>query len=195
MKISVIAIALAIVSTRSTAQPETVGGIRGETTQRSLGLFDSNLENKKMSKTGKPTATLTVNPTPAPFVKKKKSSKRGKTTASPSNSPTLSPTASPTNNCFLDKDTLQGAVDTYITNDCTQNPLLADCTTLSNSWGWPMGTWCTSLISDMERLFSGKSTFNEDIGSWDVSLVTNMNEMFSGATAFNQNVGAWKWAR
>ena len=38
--------------------------------------------------------------------------------------------------------------------------------------------WDTSLITNMEDLFSDKLYFNDDISSWDVSNVTNMTNMF-----------------
>ncbi|MGK0412755.1 MAG: surface protein, partial [Polaribacter sp.] len=49
--------------------------------------------------------------------------------------------------------------------------------------------WDVSTITDMSRLFEGKTTFNVDISGWDVSNVTNMSFMFSGATSFNQILG------
>jgi surface protein len=33
---------------------------------------------------------------------------------------------------------------------------------------------CTSLVTDMSRMFEGASNFNQPIGNWDVSNVTNM---------------------
>ena len=51
--------------------------------------------------------------------------------------------------------------------------------------------WNTSQVTDMQYLFNGKATFNEDITAWDVSSVTDMSYMFSGAKAFNQDIGAW----
>ncbi len=50
---------------------------------------------------------------------------------------------------------------------------------------------CTSGITDMSRLFDGKTTFNEDISHWDVSSVTDMRQMFFNATVFNQDLGFW----
>ena len=55
----------------------------------------------------------------------------------------------------------------------------------------PLGTSCTSGITDMTSLFDGASTFNENIGSWDVSSVTSMEAMFNWAFAFDQPIGAW----
>ncbi|MDB2587691.1 BspA family leucine-rich repeat surface protein [Flavobacteriaceae bacterium] len=51
-------------------------------------------------------------------------------------------------------------------------------------------TTCTSGISDMSTLFSGNTSFNEDISSWDVSSVTNMSSMFR-ETPFNQDISNW----
>jgi len=75
---------------------------------------------------------------------------------------------------------------------------------------------CTTGITNMNSLFSGKNNFNQDIGSWDTSQVTNMAfsffqadmfdqdieswhtssvsnmlAMFSGASSFNQDIGSW----
>lgn len=58
---------------------------------------------------------------------------------------------------------------------------------------------CTSLVTDMSELFSGR-TFNQPIGNWDVSNVTNMRSMFAGIGSgpsstmrnpFNQPIGNW----
>ena len=54
-----------------------------------------------------------------------------------------------------------------------------------------INTWDTSLITDMNRLFKDKSTFNDDISNWDVSNVTNFQNMFMFAEAFNQPLNSW----
>ena len=46
-------------------------------------------------------------------------------------------------------------------------------------WGLPpISTWNTSQVTDMSRLFQGKSEFNDDIGAWDTSGVATMHQMF-----------------
>lgn len=49
---------------------------------------------------------------------------------------------------------------------------------------------CTSLVTDMNSLFSGNAT-NPDIRSWDTSSVTNTAIMFMNATNFNQDLSKW----
>ncbi len=48
-----------------------------------------------------------------------------------------------------------------------------------------------SLVTNMGGMFSGATSFNQDISGWDVSNVTNMGEMFERATSFNQEISAW----
>ena len=50
---------------------------------------------------------------------------------------------------------------------------------------------CTSLMTDMSRLFSDEEAFNQDISNWDVSNVNDMREMFRNAASFNQPIGVW----
>ncbi len=50
---------------------------------------------------------------------------------------------------------------------------------------------CTSKVTNMNELFRGNTTFNEDIGSWDTSNVTDTSHMFNAANAFNQDIGDW----
>ena len=49
---------------------------------------------------------------------------------------------------------------------------------------------CTSLVTDMNSLFSGNAT-NPDIRSWDTSSVTSTAIMFMNATNFNQDLSKW----
>ena len=51
--------------------------------------------------------------------------------------------------------------------------------------------WDTSLITNMSKLFNGKTTFNDDISSWDVSNVKSMEWMFRDTEVFNRDISNW----
>jgi len=53
------------------------------------------------------------------------------------------------------------------------------------------GSTCTSGITDMSALFSGDTSFNQDISHWDVSSVTNMANMFASVSDFNRDISKW----
>ena len=55
----------------------------------------------------------------------------------------------------------------------------------------PIEYWNTSTITDMSRLFSGRTNFNSDISRWNVRSVVRMSGMFYGATDFNSNLSNW----
>jgi len=57
--------------------------------------------------------------------------------------------------------------------------------------GYFVNRVCTSLMTDMSRLFKKRKAFNQDISNWDVSNVNNMNSMFEDAESFNQPIGDW----
>ena len=89
-------------------------------------------------------------------------------------SPTVTPTSVPTQTCFNTNQELYDAVDAYIADNSASSATAI-------TYGWPIGTWCVSYITEMFGLFRDKDTFNEDIGQWDVSNVSAMHEMFWGA--------------
>ncbi|SMG52832.1 gliding motility-associated C-terminal domain-containing protein [Marivirga sericea] len=64
--------------------------------------------------------------------------------------------------------------------------------TAFNNGGQPL-TWGSSVsnVSNMNSLFSGAISFNQDISDWDVSSVENMSSMFFNASLFNQDISDW----
>ena len=55
----------------------------------------------------------------------------------------------------------------------------------------PFNNIVTTLMTNMNSLFSGITNFNELITSWDTSRVTGMNNMFNGCTIFDQRLDTW----
>ena len=78
----------------------------------------------------------------------------------------------------LDNDSIKTAVNAW----------LADAAAAEATYGH-ISTWDTSQVTSFNRLFYGKTGFNEDISAWDVSRVTDMDYMFALAnSAFNQDL-------
>lgn len=55
--------------------------------------------------------------------------------------------------------------------------------------------WDVRLVTNMDRLFFGMTSFNEDISRWNVSQVVTMMGMFGGARSFNQPLDSWNVSR
>ena len=60
-----------------------------------------------------------------------------------------------------------------------------------SSFNQDLSSWNVSNVTYIVDMFYGCSSFNQDLSSWNVSNVTNMENMFSGCSAFNQNLGSW----
>jgi len=65
-----------------------------------------------------------------------------------------------------------------------------DCSNANFATAHDFNAWNTSTVTDMNRLFSGATSFNKYIGDWDTSNNTDMTFMFNG-TPFNQDIGGW----
>ncbi len=81
--------------------------------------------------------------------------------------------------------------------DAKDNPDLSNVVDLSfmfsgaTSFNQNIGNWNTENIEIMAWMFNGASSFNQDIGSWNTSHVQDMSYMFHSAISFNQNIGNW----
>ncbi|WFQ95583.1 BspA family leucine-rich repeat surface protein [Mycoplasma feriruminatoris] len=52
--------------------------------------------------------------------------------------------------------------------------------------------WDVSKVVNMNSMFNGAHSFNQDITNWDVSSVKTMKSMFSDTDTFNQDIKGWK---
>ncbi|MCG9790843.1 BspA family leucine-rich repeat surface protein, partial [Flavobacterium algicola] len=88
----------------------------------------------------------------------------------------------------------------YLIGTATDTPDLSLVTSMAamfsgaTSFNQDISNWDVSKVTNMGVMFIGATAFNQDIGSWNVGNVTNMNSMFSYASAFNQNLGSWNVA-
>ena len=78
--------------------------------------------------------------------------------------------------------------DDYFSSDAARASFLPGG---SNAAYGPIELWNTGDVTNMQSLFSSKSTFNKDISAWDVGSVTDMQRMFANAIVFNQDIGSW----
>ena len=84
--------------------------------------------------------------------------------------------------CFKDRAELKAAVD-----GDWEDPTGS----IAQTYGYPIGSWCTKDVTDMSFMFEGASSFNGDLSSWDVSSVTDMSYMFFYASSFNGDLSCW----
>eukprot|EP00546_Thalassionema_frauenfeldii_P003428 CAMPEP_0178938026 /NCGR_PEP_ID=MMETSP0786-20121207/26102_1 /TAXON_ID=186022 /ORGANISM="Thalassionema frauenfeldii, Strain CCMP 1798" /LENGTH=105 /DNA_ID=CAMNT_0020616699 /DNA_START=454 /DNA_END=767 /DNA_ORIENTATION=- len=62
---------------------------------------------------------------------------------------------------------------------------------LARTYGWPIGKWDVSLLTDFTKMFCQLQNFNEDISDWDMTNVTYLDRMFQQAYLFNQDLSKW----
>jgi surface protein len=123
-----------------------------------------------------------------------------------SNAPSMAPSLilPSGKHAFTTTAQLYDAVDAFEAsvkaNDTAGNSEVAEM------YGFPMGTWDVSRLSDFSRVFnrdltetldpnapiSGLVTFDEDLSGWNVSNAVNMHGMFAGANQF-VGKGLEKW--
>ena len=92
---------------------------------------------------------------------------------------------------------LKGA-STGLSIGASDSPNLSRCTSLAECFEGLTSfndsnvvDWNVSNVTDMNQMFNGADSFNQDIGDWDVGNVTNMESMFQIATSFNQSINSW----
>lgn len=91
---------------------------------------------------------------------------------------------------FKTKEELCDKVEKYCSVD---NIKYAD--ELARVYGWPIGKWNVSQVTNFSRVFKCQDQFNEDISEWDMSNATTLNMMFNGASSFNQDLSQWNTSR
>lgn len=86
--------------------------------------------------------------------------------------------------CFRDREELATAVDAYLSDSSPH-------TDVATRYGWPIGSWCVSDVTDFSTLFLNATEFNEDLSGWDTSKALTMHGTFEMATSFNQPLNSW----
>jgi surface protein len=89
---------------------------------------------------------------------------------------------------FAGADVVFNATDTPdLSGVARMNQMFSGATTFNED----IGGWDVSAVTDMSLLFLNASSFNQDLSAWNVANVTAMPRMFENATAFNQPLGTW----
>ena len=82
-----------------------------------------------------------------------------------------------------------------ITNDNIRELVRHYITDRNNLPAWiqgiPISNWDVSRVTNMDRLFSSFTNFNEPLNNWNVSNVTTMAGMFEDCNNFNKPLDNW----
>jgi Mycoplasma protein of unknown function, DUF285 len=95
-------------------------------------------------------------------------------------------------NPFLTLQELKDAVDAYVVDDTERSAV-------AFRYGYPIGVWDVSRISDFSQLFDATRNtnlliFDADLGGWNVSNAINMYAMFQQTVSFqdlNSGLAGW----
>lgn len=104
---------------------------------------------------------------------------------------------------FTSTDELYAAVDDYL-----GNLTYANSTDSALKYGYPMGSWDVSQITNFTRVFDSYRTgtltketckkvanpFNQDISAWQVGNAVTMEGMFACCNRFNRDISQWNTA-
>lgn len=127
-----------------------------------------------------------------------------KNVPSPSPVAPSAPTSTRTTLTFETTTELYSAIDEYV---AVAGSATANVSSVAFRYGYPIGTWDVSKISDFSRAFdpyrtfdirncaecasTQSSFFNEDLSGWDTSSATTFFGMFAHASSFNGSIATW----
>lgn len=69
--------------------------------------------------------------------------------------------------------------------------MFQNCGSFTNLNTGSMNSWNVKQAINMQTMFNGCTSFNDNIAGWDTSAVTNMRSMFENCTVFNQSISSW----
>lgn len=99
----------------------------------------------------------------------------------------------PVEGAKLNNSNIYDAVAMWCSRDVDEKGVSPLCNKINENLDTDkIGEWDTSGVTNMRKLFRGRSEFNDDIGGWNVKNVTDTSYMFSDARMFFQNLSQWK---
>jgi hypothetical protein len=92
---------------------------------------------------------------------------------------------------FTTTEELCEAVNDYY--ECKYEEYDADLAEkVARDYGWAIGRWNVSAVTDFSNVFEDKERFNDPIGDWSVGNGTTFEYMFWDCHAFDQDLSKWK---